>query len=85
MQAYHLTKSDPVEGVFLWNLGNFLEQQISKMALKKFLCQMHKVGYGKAAPLILFMPLVSFYSPWKHEKISGYLVFSRGVESLNST
>ena len=26
------------------------------------------------------MPLVYFYTPWKHEKISSYLMFLRGIE-----
>ena len=26
-----------------------------------------------------FMPLVSFYTPWKHQKIPGYLMFSRSL------
>ena len=27
-----------------------------------------------------FMPLVSFYSPWKHQKNKGFLMFSGGIE-----
>ena len=30
--------------------------------------------------LIHFMPLVSFYIPWKHKKPRGCLIFSRGIE-----
>ena len=26
------------------------------------------------------MPLVSFYTPWKHQKVSGLLMFSAGKE-----
>ena len=26
------------------------------------------------------MPLVSFYTPWKHQKTKGFLMFSRGIE-----
>ena len=27
-----------------------------------------------------FMPLVSFYIPWKHQKTFGFLIFSGGIE-----
>ena len=27
-----------------------------------------------------FMPLISFYIPWKHQKTRGFLMFSRGME-----
>ena len=27
-----------------------------------------------------FMPLVSFYAPWKHQKTFGFLMFSGGIE-----
>ena len=27
-----------------------------------------------------FIPLISFYTPWKHEKISDFLTFSGGIE-----
>ena len=27
-----------------------------------------------------FMQLVSFYTPWKHEETSGFLIFSGGIE-----
>ena len=30
--------------------------------------------------LIHFMQLVSFYSPWKHQKTRGFLMFSEGIE-----
>ena len=30
--------------------------------------------------LIPFMPLISFYTPWKHQKTRGFLIFPRGVE-----
>ena len=30
--------------------------------------------------LTYFMPLVSFYTPWKHQKTSGFLMFSGGIE-----
>ena len=30
--------------------------------------------------LIHFMPLVSFYTSWKHQKISGFLMFLGGIE-----
>ena len=26
------------------------------------------------------MPLVSFYTPWKHQKTRGFLMFPRGIE-----
>ena len=26
------------------------------------------------------MPLASFYTPWRHQKISGFLMFSGGIE-----
>ena len=27
-----------------------------------------------------FMPLLSFYTHWKHQKTSGFLIFSGGIE-----
>ena len=27
-----------------------------------------------------FMPLISFYNPWKHHKTRGFLKFSGGIE-----
>ena len=30
-----------------------------------------------------FMPLISFYIPWKHQKTSGFLVFSGGTEEIS--
>ena len=27
-----------------------------------------------------FMPLISFYTPWKHQKTKGFLMFSAGME-----
>ena len=27
-----------------------------------------------------FMPLISFYTPWKHQKTSDFLMFSGGIE-----
>ena len=27
-----------------------------------------------------FMPLISFYTPWKNQKTKGFLIFSRGIE-----
>ena len=27
-----------------------------------------------------FMPLVSFYTPWKHHKVGSFLIFSGGAE-----
>ena len=35
----------------------------------------------RAASLTHFMPRFSFYTPWKHQKIIGFLTFSRGKES----
>ena len=29
-----------------------------------------------------FMPLVFFYTPWKHHKTRGFLMFSRGMERI---
>ena len=31
-----------------------------------------------------FMPLVSFYTPWKHQKTIGFLMFSAGLERDSS-
>ena len=30
--------------------------------------------------LTYFIPLVSFYTPWKHQKTSGFLIFSGDTE-----
>ena len=30
--------------------------------------------------LTYFIPLVSFYTPWKHQKTSGFLIFSGDIE-----
>ena len=27
-----------------------------------------------------FMPVISFYTPWKHQKTSGFLMFLGGIE-----
>ena len=27
-----------------------------------------------------FMPLISFYTPWKNQKTKGFLIFSGGIE-----
>ena len=32
-----------------------------------------------ASYLTYFTPLVSFFTPWKHQKISGFLMFSGGI------
>ena len=32
-------------------------------------------------PLTNFMPLVSFYTPWKHKKSFDFLLFSGGIET----
>ena len=31
-------------------------------------------------PVTHFMPLISFYTPWKHQKTSGFLMFSGDIE-----
>ena len=36
--------------------------------------------YAKETKLIHFMPLVSFYTPSKHQKTFGFLMFLGGIE-----
>ena len=39
----------------------------------------HRISHT-ADWLAHFIPLISFYTPWKHQKTSGFLIFSWGIE-----
>ena len=39
-----------------------------------------KTPFSVLNALTHFMPLVSFYTAWKHQKTSGFLMFSGGIE-----
>ena len=40
-----------------------------------------KVPILNPLPLTHFKPLVSFYTPWKHQKTFGFIMFSGGIET----
>ena len=44
-----------------------------------WLLQVFPMEYLKCR-LTFFIPLVSFYTPWKHQETRGYLIFSGGIE-----
>ena len=37
-------------------------------------------NFERTVLLAHFMPLFSFYSPWKHEETVSFLMFSEGIE-----
>ena len=41
---------------------------------------LYKVCNNNSSCLAHFMPLVSFYTPWKYQKTSSFLIFSGGIE-----
>ena len=52
--------------IFLWILQNIF------LSIKKFPFFSDLSAH--------FMPLVSFYTPWKHQKTSGFRIFSGGID-----
>ena len=65
-------------GVFIVNF-----EHMSRLVLLLLLLTLsRKIPVGnilKMKLLIHFMPLVSFYTPWKHQKTKGFLMFSGDV------
>ena len=40
-------------------------------------------NFAKLRTLTYFMLLVLFYTPWKHQKISNFLIFSENIEDIS--
>ena len=79
--ANKLLKNSWLQSVFpekLWSwIGQSLnyQKEVSKGLTRNVHIQIHYVYY-----LTHFMSLISFYTPWKHQKTFGFLMFSWGVE-----
>ena len=58
-----------------WELLNSNIAQINSKYLKQ------NIQIGGLFWLTQFTVVLSFYTPWKHQKISGFLMFSGGIEN----
>ena len=58
----------------MWTVKKFMECVLNRWMV---LLNQH---FWNTMQLTHFMPLISFYIPWKHQKISGFLMFSGDIE-----
>ena len=61
---------------FLTSIFQWLSESVRKKILQSLPWNITKLKY--------FIPLISFDTPWKHQKTSGFLIFSEGIKRDSS-
>ena len=64
--------SKPHKTCYSWNLGFIMALKNLTITTNKFRNSSYWLTY--------FWPIFSFFTPWKHQKIFVFLVFSRGIK-----